>query len=224
MSGHRSATGDGSLPELQLPVLTGVGVRHAVSLGTRRSMELVQARPSPWAVRSTARPSALYRRDQAHEKNRRPWPSGEWLREIRPRSLRKNLLADHGDHCYFSGGRARKRGGGTRDRSIDMGAPLWGHGRAIGRPGAPFKSTPERHDSAIHIRTAPRRRRPRTRIHSRRDPRHPVDDQIRIRTGAADPGRPPRRTADDVPPTGDPGPARRAGGLRRGHHRAPRER
>jgi hypothetical protein len=59
----------------------------------------------------------------------------------------QNLLADH---CYFSGGRARERGGGTRER-IDMGAPLWGHGRAVGRPGAPFTSTPERHDHAIHF-------------------------------------------------------------------------
>ena len=66
-------------------------------------------------------------------------------------SLRKNPLTDHGDHCYFSAGRARERGGGTRERSIDMGAPLRGHGRAIGRPGAPFKSTPERHDHAIHF-------------------------------------------------------------------------
>ncbi|GLY70275.1 hypothetical protein Atai01_68940 [Amycolatopsis taiwanensis] len=31
-----------------------------------------------------------------------------------------------------------------------MGAPLEGHGRTIGRPGAPFTSTPERHDHAIH--------------------------------------------------------------------------
>jgi hypothetical protein len=68
----------------------------------------------------------------------------------RPPSRRKNPLADHGDHCYFSGGRARDRGGGTRER-IDMGAPLRGHGRTIGRPGAPFKSTPERHDHAIHF-------------------------------------------------------------------------
>ena len=124
----------------------------------------------------------------------------------------------------LSGGRARERGGGTRERSIDMGAPLRGHGRAIGRPGAPFTSTPERHDHAIHFRTAPRRRRPRTRIHPRRDPRHPVDARIRVRTGAADPARPPRRAAQDVPPTGGPGPALRGGGLRRGHHRAPRER
>ncbi|KAA0929851.1 hypothetical protein FGF04_30210 [Streptomyces apricus] len=35
--------------------------------------------------------------------------------------------------------------------------------------------TPERHDHAIHFRTAPRRRRRGTRIHPRRDPRHPVD-------------------------------------------------
>src|SRR3954466_4560158 len=35
------------------------------------------------------------------------------------------------------GGRARERGGGTRERRIDMGAPLRGHGRAIGRLGAP---------------------------------------------------------------------------------------
>jgi hypothetical protein len=62
----------------------------------------------------------------------------------------QNLLADHGDHCYFFGGRAGERGGGTRER-IDMGAPLRGHGRAIGRPGAPFTSTPERHDHAIHF-------------------------------------------------------------------------
>lgn len=66
------------------------------------------------------------------------------------RGLRTNPLADHGDHCYFSGGRARDRGGGTRER-IDMGAPLRGHGRTIGRPGAPFTSTPERHDRAIHF-------------------------------------------------------------------------
>jgi hypothetical protein len=59
-------------------------------------------------------------------------------------------LADHGDYCYLLGGRARQRGGGTRER-IDMGAPLWGHGRAIGRPGAPFKGTPERHDHALHF-------------------------------------------------------------------------
>jgi len=26
-----------------------------------------------------------------------PWPLGEWLRGIRPRILRKNPLADHGD-------------------------------------------------------------------------------------------------------------------------------
>ena len=32
-----------------------------------------------------------------------------------------------------------------------MGAHLRGHGRAIGRPGAPFKNTPERHDHAIHF-------------------------------------------------------------------------
>src|SRR5262249_6443191 len=61
-------------------------------------------------------------------------------------------------------------------------------------------------------------------IHPRRDPRHPVDARIRIRIGPADPARPPRRTAQDVPPTGGPGPALRGGGLRRGHHRAPRER
>ena len=66
-------------------------------------------------------------------------------------SLRKNALTDHGDHCYRSGRRARERGGGTRERSIDMGAPLWGHGRAIGRSGAPFKSTSERHDHAIQF-------------------------------------------------------------------------
>ena len=56
----------------------------------------------------------------------------------------------HGDRCYSSGGRARERGGGTRER-IDMGASLWGHGWAIGRPGSPFKSTPERHGHAIHF-------------------------------------------------------------------------
>lgn len=66
-------------------------------------------------------------------------------------SSAKKGLADHGDYCYVSDGRARERGGGTRERSIDMGAPLRGHGRAVGRPGAPFKSTPERHDHAIHL-------------------------------------------------------------------------
>ena len=77
---------------------------------------------------------------------------------------------------------------------------------------------------ALHFRTAPRPRRPRTQIHPRRDPRNPVDAQIRIRdhTGTTDPGRPPRRTEHDVPPTGGPSPARRSGGLRRSHHRAPR--
>jgi len=64
--------------------------------------------------------------------------------------LRPTRLADRGDHCYIAGGRARERGGGTCER-IDMGAPLGGHGRAIGRPGAPFTSTPERHDHAIHL-------------------------------------------------------------------------
>jgi hypothetical protein len=49
----------------------------------------------------------------------------------------------------------RKRGGGTCER-IDMGAPQRGHGRAIDRPGAPFTSTPERHDHAFHLGTAPR--------------------------------------------------------------------
>src|SRR5680860_1542645 len=96
------------------------------------------------------------------------------------------------------------------------------HGRAIGRPGAPFKSTPERHDHAIHFRTAPRRRHPRTRIHPRRDPRHPVD--AHILTSAADPAWPPRRTAQDVPPAGGASPALRGERLRRGHHRTPRER
>src|SRR5690242_20656409 len=61
-----------------------------------------------------------------------------------------NRLAERGGHCYISGGRARERGGGTCER-IDMGAPLGGHGRAVGRPGAPFTSTPERHDHAIHL-------------------------------------------------------------------------
>ncbi|TXS57038.1 hypothetical protein EAO77_13735 [Streptomyces sp. t39] len=40
-------------------------------------------------------------------------------------------------------------------------------GRWTGRPGAPFQCTPERHDHARHFRAAPRRRRPRTRIHPR---------------------------------------------------------
>ena len=166
---------------------------------------------------------------------RRPWPTlAVFLHDVVV-THRRERRSGRGEHRYsrwrttattanFPGGRARERGGGTRERSIDMGAPLRGHGRAIGRPGAPFTSTPERHDHAIHFRTAPRRRRPRTRIHPRRDPRHPVDARIRIRTGPADPDRPPRRTAQDVPPAGGPGPALRGGGLRRGHHRAPRER
>ena len=33
-----------------------------------------------------------------------------------PECPAQNLLADHGDHCYLSGGRARERGGGTRER------------------------------------------------------------------------------------------------------------
>ena len=37
-------------------------------------------------------------------------------------------------------------------------------------------------------------------------------------------GHPPARTAQDVPPAGGPGPARRGGWLRHGHHRAPRKR
>ena len=41
-------------------------------------------------------------------------------------------------------------------------------------------SAPERHDDAIHFRTAPRRRRPRMRVHPRRVPGVPVD--VRIRT------------------------------------------
>jgi hypothetical protein len=59
----------------------------------------------------------------------------------------------------LSGDRARERGGGTRER-FDMGAPLRGHGRTVGRPGAPLISAPERHDHAIHFPTTPRRRRP----------------------------------------------------------------
>src|SRR3954465_7041894 len=58
-------------------------------------------------------------------------------------SAREKPLAGWGDRCYRPGGRARERGGGTRERSIDMGAPLRGHGRAIGRPGAPFRALPE---------------------------------------------------------------------------------
>src|SRR3954452_10879840 len=56
-------------------------------------------------------------------------------------SAREKPLAGWGDRCYRPGGRARERGGGIRERSIDMGAPLRGHGRAIGRPGAPLTST-----------------------------------------------------------------------------------
>src|SRR6185437_14003197 len=41
------------------------------------------------------------------------------------------------------GVRARERGGGTRERSIDVGAPLWSHGRAVGRPGAPLAALPK---------------------------------------------------------------------------------
>jgi hypothetical protein len=49
-----------------------------------------------------------------------------------------------------------------------------------------------------------------------------VDARIRIRTDAADPGRPPRRTAQDALPAGGAGPALRGGvRLRRGRHRAP---
>ena len=122
----------------------------------------------------------------------------------------------------LSGGRARERGGGTRER-FDMGAPLRGHGRTVGRPGAPLISTPERHDHAIHFRTTPQRRRPRTRIHPRRDPRRPMDAWIR--TGPADPDRPQRRLAQAVTPAGGPGPALRGGiRLRRGHHRRSRQR
>ena len=100
---------------------------------------LPASRPAPHRDRTGPKPLTT-----------RAWPLRR-LRGIRPRSLRKNLLADHGGHCYFSGGRARERGGGTRERSIGMGAPLRGHGQAIGRPGAPSKSTPERHDHAIHF-------------------------------------------------------------------------
>ena len=39
-------------------------------------------------------------------------------------------------------------GGGTRER-IDVGAPSGGHGRAIGRPGAPFTSTPK--GTTMHV-------------------------------------------------------------------------
>ena len=63
---------------------------------------------------------------------------------------RKNPFAHRGGQRYFRDGRARDRGGGTRER-VDKGAPLGGHGRAIGRPGAPSTSTPERHDRAIQF-------------------------------------------------------------------------
>lgn len=62
----------------------------------------------------------------------------------------KTRWRDHCGHCYVSDRPCSERGGGTRER-IDMGALLRGHGRAIGRPGAPFPGTPERHDRAIHF-------------------------------------------------------------------------
>jgi hypothetical protein len=79
-----------------------------------------------------------------------PTPGSAHQANARTPSLRQTRLADHGDHCYLCSGRARQRGGDTHERT-GMGAPLWGHGRAIGRPGAPFTSTPERHDHAIHF-------------------------------------------------------------------------
>jgi hypothetical protein len=79
-----------------------------------------------------------------------PTPGSAHQANARTPSLRQTRLADHGDHCYLCSGRARQREGGTHERT-GMGTPLWGHGRAIGRPGAPFTSTPERHDHAIHF-------------------------------------------------------------------------
>jgi hypothetical protein len=69
-------------------------------------------------------------------------------REFTPCASRD--AATPGNHVRFPGDRARERGGGTRGRN-DMGAPLRGHGRALSRPGAPFASTPERHDHAFHL-------------------------------------------------------------------------
>jgi len=51
--------------------------------------------------------------------------------------------------CYRFRDCATGRGGGTRARDIDMGALFRSHGRAVGRPGAPSRHTPERHDHAI---------------------------------------------------------------------------
>src|SRR4051794_28482300 len=47
----------------------------------------------------TSRPAPHHDHTGPKPLTARPWPSGEWLRGIRPRSLRKNPLADHGDHC-----------------------------------------------------------------------------------------------------------------------------
>jgi len=109
------------------------------------------------AAHRAARPAAAPRRGRAaadRTKQHRPpagRPVGRAGRQDAPvAAVRQARLADRGDHCYSSGGRARERGGGTCER-IDMGAPLGGHGRAVGRPGAPFTSTPERHDHAIHL-------------------------------------------------------------------------
>jgi hypothetical protein len=133
-TGHRDLASDDRLDHTGAPRNDCLGGQTAPNRAP-----LPTSRPTPHRGHTGPKPLTT-----------RPWPLGEWLRGIRPWSLRKNPLEDHGDHCYSSGGRARERGGGTRER-IDMGAPLRGHGRAIGRPGAPFKSTPERHDHAIHF-------------------------------------------------------------------------
>ncbi|VXB80577.1 hypothetical protein MICRO8M_60097 [Microbacterium sp. 8M] len=52
--------------------------------------------------------------------------------------------------CYCRLRRAGMRTGGGPDERIDVGAPDRSHGRAIGRPGAPRKRTPERHDHEHH--------------------------------------------------------------------------
>jgi len=64
-------------------------------------------------------------------------PSG-----IRDRPARKPV-GGHRVRWYPRRGRARERGGGTRERCSDMGAPLRGHGRTLGRPGAPSATLPK---------------------------------------------------------------------------------
>lgn len=132
-------------------------------------------------------------------------------------------MAGGGRTLLPSPGPCLDRGGGTRDRSNDMGAPLRGHGRVTGRsPGSAVAA----HSRKARPCTSPRNSSSTTASSNAASPStasgSPVDARGRVRfhAGPADPAGPPAaRSGRDVSPSGVPRPARGGGRLRLGHDR-----